>query len=151
MDIHQTDINVGSNPMLLMINHECHIILGGSSRFHYKWNSELKLLEKVHKFGQVLALEGHGVIHIKSQNRLLLFGGFDEISEESLEGIWECDLNDTLIWRKLENIELPTEMESFAWVLSKCENYLVIFGGMNDYGVILRNIFECEFPTHLSL
>ena len=112
VEIIRSNVFVGYKPILLMIKDECHIIGGSHSRIHYKWNSKLKQLEKVFKFSHIYLGEGihlHATVHIKSQNKLLLFGGYHD-EHESLDDIWEFDTNFSCSkdkkWIKLDNIKL---------------------------------------------
>ena len=144
IDIHQIIESIGYDPVLIMINNECHIILGGSSEYHYKWNSKLQKLEIIFEFTQFPdGLYEHGVIHIKSQNRLLLLGGYISGEEHCSDEIWEYGTNNTClnIWKQLHNTELPIEMTDFELVLSKNEDYLILFGGLDKEDQTMKNIF----------
>ena len=136
---------IGKDSQLLMINNECHSILGDDCDSHYKWNSKLQKLDKLFQFKHIMqGLSEHGVVYMKSKNKLLLFGGWDDGTEELTNDIWECDLNNEdngMEWTKLKDIKLPMEMSNFAWILSKDERYLIIFGGENTNLDRLRSIF----------
>ena len=51
--------------------------------------------------------------------------------------IWEYDVNSAEnagncgSWAKLNDVKLPIELTNFSWVMSKNEDYLIIFGGQN--------------------
>ena len=94
MELHKIEERIGCYPILLMINNECHIVLGGRSNYHYKWNKHLENIEKISKieFG-LSGLGEHGVAHIKTQNKLLLFGGHDIRMDVYSDEIWEYDMN----------------------------------------------------------
>ena len=67
--------DIGIYPILLMINEQCHIILGSQSKYHYKWYPESKQLDQVFRFSHLgpeeleSGLYQHGIVHIQSQNR----------------------------------------------------------------------------------
>ena len=42
---------------------------------HFIWNKEMKQFEKFHDFDGYQHFEGHPIIHLKSKNCLLIFGG----------------------------------------------------------------------------
>ena len=145
VEIIESGINTGSWPELSMINGECHVILGGDSTSDYKWNSKLKQFEKVFEFDFPYDANayreysphdgvcGHRIIHIKSQNKSILFGGYDQSNDEYLDDIWECnhnyDKNNYTKWKKLSNIKLPIGMCDFGIILTKNEDYVIMFGG----------------------
>ncbi len=131
---------VGSNPILLMINNECHVILGSNSKCHYKLNLNQKRLDLVYEFAHLSAgLHENGAVHIKSKNMLLLFGGYDYKTDNQFNEIWKFDLSTGNKWVKLQDIKLPKKMSNFAWVLTKNEQYMIIFGGY--CGERMKNIF----------
>ena len=41
---------IGDDPAMLMINDDCHIILGGSNEAHYKWNSKSQKFTRIFEF-----------------------------------------------------------------------------------------------------
>ena len=140
---------LGCNPSLLMINNQCHIILGSRSQFHWKYNSETKKIDKISQFTHLSAgLHKHGIVHIKSKNMLLLFGGYDPDQGHQFDDIWKFDLSQLNKdykenkWIKIDDIKLPLKMSSFAWILSKNENYLVTFSGYSKaHEKRIKNIF----------
>ena len=123
---------IGDDPAMLMINDDCHIILGGGNDAHYKRNSKSRKFTKIFQFPKY-SINRPEIIYIKSQNKLLLFGGFDQI--------WECDINDQYAWTKVKDIKLPMEMCDFAPVMSKHEDYVILFGGENSFESRIKNIF----------
>ena len=144
VEVIETNESVGSEPELLMIGGECHIILGRDSVHHYKWNATTQKLEAIFTFTHLgYGLFQHGISHIKSQHRLLLLGGYDDVTDYSDE-IWEyhVDHNDEdRKWEKLKDVKLPTAMCNFGCILSKNEDYLITFGGEDDNPFELKNIF----------
>ena len=137
MNTHKTK-SIGGDPAILMVNDKCHIIL---PKHHYKWNSTLKEVETEFEFvhPQMGSYQPEA-IHIKSQNKLLLFGYNSD--NTSPDEIWEYNMNDTCpLWQKLDNIKLPLKIDCSALILSKNEDYLIIFGGENDEWVRIKNIF----------
>ncbi len=152
MEIIEGLTDVGSNPILLMINNKCHIILGSNSKCHYVYKPELKELDKIFTFDHLeLGLCEHEVVHIQSKNKLLLFGGYDDMDGSEFDEIWECDVSEPdseCKWTKLKDLTLPIKMSNFSCVLSKNEDYLVIFGA----GDLVQNFFildlnEMKFYT----
>ena len=137
--------HIGISPILLMINDECHIILGSDSKYHYKWNSKLKKLDEVFEFSHVKdGLSYHGIVNITSRNKLLLFGGYDPGLDRCFNALWEYDMNETYKyykWRELNDVKLPMKMYDFGWILSNDEQYLIIFGGEDVDCERLTNIF----------
>ena len=148
MDTHKTK-SIGDYPAFLMVNDECHIILGHESKYHYKWNSTLNQVEVKFEFLQPqTGIYRPAAVHIKSQNKLLLFGydGTDVHSDE----IWEYDMNDSCpSWRKLNNIKLPSKIDCSALVLSKHEDYLIIFGGESEEWLLVKNIFILDLNSKI--
>ena len=100
IEVNDMKQQIGRYPELLMIKDECHIILGFDTKFHYKWNAKLGELEKMFEFNvkDLVQLHrddyephgwfGHGLVHIPSQNRILLFGG-PYYGLGGSDGIWE--------------------------------------------------------------
>ena len=137
---HEITQDIGLDPVVLMIQNECHVILGDESEHHYKWNAKSKALDDIFEFSEENFNEGlsdHGVIYIKSQNKLLLFGGTDE--EECYDDIWEYDMNSK--WSKLDDIKLPLAMSHFTWIMTRNEEYLIIFGGEDIFSERIKNIY----------
>ena len=115
---------------------------------HYKYNSTHKKLDKIFEFTHFsLGLHEHGAVHLKSQNKLLLFGGYDHVARVQFDDIWEYDLSAANIenkWVKYKDIKLPMKMSQFAWVLTKNEDYIIIFAGyclgLGNLGARFKNI-----------
>ena len=74
-----------------------------------------------------------GLVDIKSQQKLLLFGGYDYGTHQALDEIWMFDYKsvDTMLngWTKIENIKLPKGTLNSGYTLSNDEKYVFIFGG----------------------
>ena len=99
----------GNNPVLLMINNECHIFLGNESKYHYKWNSKKKKFEEIFKFYHIdEGLHEHGIVDITSKNKLLLFGGYDIGTDICYDEFWEYDMNESYKsykWTRLNDVK----------------------------------------------
>ena len=166
INVYATDYDVGYYPTLLMLNSKCHIILGRKSIYHYKWNSNLNKMEEVFKFSQfenneaqdtyyfsiqssTPGLDAPGIIHIKSQNKLLLFGGWNPANpNQCSDEIFEYNINNKDVkWAKLDDVKLPLDMNDFTWVLSRNEEYLIIFGGEDIDGDRIENIFILDLSS----
>ena len=157
IDIHETTQFVGEFPVLLMIDNECHMFLGGDSKDHYKWNSALKQLEKIYEFSHLIkGLSEHGIVHIQSENKLLLFGGYDDGTQQCTDQIWAYYIQENKAI-KLNNIKLPAEMSNFGWILSDDERYVIIFGGETanmdtSKNILILDINEwCMYQSQVEL
>ena len=141
---------LGCNPSLLMINGQCHIILGSRSKAHYTYNADLKKFEKIFEFTEFTAgLHENGIIYIKSKSILLLFGGYDPVPDRQFDVFWEFDLS-AYKRTKRDDIKLPVKMSSFGWILSKNEDYLVIFGGFSrEKERRIKNIFILDLKVNV--
>ena len=147
-DIHKKTANtqsitswgeIGSDPRCVILDNQLHIICGYSSNKHYIYDESTKNLEIVHQFKEIqLGLYEHRLCHIKSQNKLLLFGGMEYKSGGSqlMDMIWEYDIAKQK-WTKLD-IKLPEPCRKLGVLLTNDERYLILFGGYTDDGFIKR-------------
>ena len=70
-----------------------------------------------------------GAVYLRKKNTFLVFGGYDVGSaEKRLDGIWRFDINVGKKWEK-SDVTLPYKMDSFGWVLTNDERYVILFGG----------------------
>eukprot|EP01084_Bolivina_argentea_P025189 46849_1 len=122
-------------PSCLLLNDECHIIGGQNSNKHKKWNPKETKVETIHEFKEwKVGNVCHGLIHIKSKKQLLLFGGYDdgitEDSKKDLGDIWTYCIKHNE-WKLLET-KMPIKSNSFGYILTNDERYVIIFGGESE-------------------
>ena len=121
-----------------------HVIGGGSSNRHSVWNlnGNTPKHEIRHIFNEMDDNEGltnAGLCYIASQDILLLFGGYNCTEWESRKDILIYDLK-RYSWERAK-IRLPIAMDSFGYVLSMDERYMIIFGGSDKHNKCMNSIY----------
>eukprot|EP01083_Nonionella_stella_P096440 271111_1 len=124
--------NTGVGSSLIKIQSSLHLIGGSDNTKHYTFDTNNFSTSCMCDF-RASGYWGngnyyHGLIHIKSRQQLLLFGGFElgvrfggnEILLYSLE---------TNQWTKCVDAQLPTPLYAFAYIVTKDGTQLIIFGG----------------------
>ena len=118
--------------MVALVEGQLHIMYGPGDK-HYKWDPKKQELQTlgVIKYD----IEYAKMIHVESQNKLILLGGLGDTDNWPLRSnrITEYSIaNNT--WGLLadkdgETVVLPLGLYGFGCVLTKDERYIVIFGG----------------------
>jgi len=128
--------DVGSDPQCVILDDQLHIIGGYNSNKHYIYNPNTNELEEMYEFQDLgFGVYEHRLCHIKSQNRLLLFGGkkFGELMDK----MWEYQI-DNKLWKKLD-IKLPRPCRKMGTLLTMNERYLIM-------NLFWQNINDICFP-----
>ena len=122
----------------IMINNEYHIIGGHDSREHLKWSQDKKEWITMFVFTDSLAYSG--LVHLKSKNKLISFGG-GENEQDHMYGVREYDITENM-WSYLNDLDFgdDTLASKFGYALSSDEKYIFILGGLDEevheYGVM---------------
>eukprot|EP01083_Nonionella_stella_P123008 370430_1 len=140
--------DLGSGAFLIIVHCVLHLIGGSKSNKHYIWNTNTCTVEQVWEFKSWgVGCTGFSVIHIKSQNKLFLFGGYLFGSGSRKNEIWSHDL-DTKTWTKLQET-IPCAMNSFDIVVTTDERHAILFGGFT--GTSLSDIVVIDLHTMACL
>eukprot|EP01084_Bolivina_argentea_P087919 158729_1 len=126
-------VNVGNLPSSLFYNGNIHILGGKCSKLHLVLSNLLGNSAVISK--QIACFDEwkecntcNGSVYIKSKNCFFVFGGYDTGNNDvRLNGIWKYDITQQ-IWNKMSAV-LPYKMDSFAWVKTNDEKYIIILGG----------------------
>ena len=129
------NINFGFYPRLI-----CHKdkigIIGSYPAQHAIVNQETHLLStifddfdfNINQDAGWKCLEQHGIIYVESQNKYLLFGGFDGDSIH-FDTIFEFNVNCTeQKWNKLD-VKMPAAVAAFGIVITCDNRFTIILGG----------------------
>ena len=103
------------------------------------------MIEK-HRFQDITAgIVGHRVIHRKSDNTLLVFGGYDNgIPFGRLHIIRKYYIDDDK-WFKLRH-KTPVKMDTFGCIMALDERYAVFMNGMKNFGNS-EEIYICDLES----
>ena len=87
------------------------------------------------------------MVHLKSQNKLLLFGGIgiDYYNEYEQDTIYSYSISNKK-WNTLST-QLPIPLCYFGYVLTKDEKKIIIFGGFSIYWENMNAIYICDIDT----
>ncbi len=133
-------ITTGLLPSSIMVNNQYHIIGGTQNTSHYTYNATLNSFESIHTFNDWAKGNcNNGLIHIQSKDILLLFGGYDPGQSGRFNKMWSYDLKGKQ-WNSF-GATLPYEMQSFGYILTKNERYVIIFGGIAEDSSDLSGIY----------
>eukprot|EP01083_Nonionella_stella_P110657 323996_1 len=136
--------NIGYRANVIMVNDVCHIIGGSKSNKHYIWNHETCNFEEMFEFSSWSGgCTGFKVIHVKSQNKLFLLGGYMTNAGKRSDQIWSHALG-TKTWHKLEQT-IPFAMNNFGIVITTDELYAITFGGFT--GETVQSIIVLDLNT----
>ena len=107
-----------------------HVFGGAKSNLHYEWSNLSHTLQTKHKFPWKMGNVLHGLVDLKSKQKLLLFGGYDYAITQTikdLDDIW-CYDKKIKKW-SLMDVKLPIKINSFGYILTPDERFVIIFGG----------------------
>eukprot|EP01083_Nonionella_stella_P007314 21146_1 len=111
----------------IFVHDTLHIIGGSKTNKHYTFNEKYQRFEQIHRFTQYReSFSKHALVHIKSQNRLLLFGG-EQNNSVALGAIYSFCLC-TSKWTEIET-KLPFPTCNVSAVVSSDESHVVLFAG----------------------
>ena len=101
------------------------------------------MFEMVHIFGTKDSdrIERFKIIHVPSKKMILFIGGFNGHQNRFLDTIQSYSTI-TNKWTTL-NIKLPQEMHAFSHAITKNDQYILLFGGMN-YGYDTDDMFVID-------
>eukprot|EP01084_Bolivina_argentea_P263478 445964_1 len=134
-------ITFGSEAAAVLVNNTFHIIGGDRNCKHYMWNENKSQFDLIHSFSEYS--EGYScqeIVHLQSQNALLLMGGYDGTMGFALRDIWKF----SLINNKWETAKFTLKQTSyrFACAVSPNERYIALLG---DY--YSQNIYILDTKT----
>eukprot|EP01083_Nonionella_stella_P102579 291901_1 len=160
-DVPQMSRARGKYPTLFILHNHCHLI-GGScdnsyahdrdangNNYHLEigwsgddsYHSYVSYVYKIFEFTEwQKGSTHHGIIHLKSRNEVMLFGGYDCTNAMGYDTIWIFDTK-RYEWQQLYDVKLPQKMHSFGYILSENERYCILFGGKNRDIDNLSNIY----------
>ena len=122
----------GRYPAMLMINDQINVIGGYDETKHDIWKfdkNEAWPIKEIFNFTEFSdGLQGHRLIHIKSNGIVLLFGG--ENYHNIYDSLYQYSVSHK-VWNKL-NISMPKPLSHFGIVSTRCERYVIILGGIVD-------------------
>merc|ERR1712176_698745 len=72
----------------------------------------------------------HKVIYLKAKESILLLAGTDCCQEECYDTIYEFSVQNSK-WHKWD-VEMPKDVESFGAVVTRNDEYIIIFGGIRS-------------------
>ena len=111
----------------IIINDELHLIGGKRNNKHLIWRDKQKIFEELHVFEDLsLGFKSHKLIHMKSRQILLLFGG--ESTSKPLDVIYRFDIKKNE-WN-LMKIKMPQKLSEFGLISTNDEKYVILFGGV---------------------
>eukprot|EP01084_Bolivina_argentea_P289212 496576_1 len=121
----------GNFGRMIYVNDILHLICMNDNK-HYILEHKTNIFKEIHtditSFG---SLQRHGVIYLKSQKRVLLFGGADGcFADMNVNIIYQFSIIDKK-WIKLD-IEMPIKVSLFGIVATQNEKYIIILGGKRD-------------------
>ena len=119
----------GSYSSSLIIDDKFHVFGGWNHSKHAIWNESTQSMDIQHELpGFNAGYGGHFVVHLKTQNRILLLGGIDTAALTPVDYIFEYDLSTNNGWKKLDAV-LPIVLQQFGVIVSNDDKFLIIFGG----------------------
>ena len=128
-------VDIGQRPVTAFVNGKLHIISGGQKNWkHFVWDEGNKTFKLLHAVKETSAgLQNAAMVHVKSQNKLILLGGYDWAVKSAIDTIRVYSIADNE-WKVLLNkngnaVKLPLTLAGFGCVLSRDEKYIVVFGG----------------------
>eukprot|EP01084_Bolivina_argentea_P292240 502354_1 len=128
------DTDVGITPVSVYINNNFHIIGGFFNTKHIVFDPTTEQYETVHTFNELeTGNSGPGLVYVSSRNELILFGGFDDKSNNDgwLDSIWIYSFNNN-IW-KMSDVKLPLPKCDFPYLLTNNEKYIIIIDKFDIY------------------
>eukprot|EP01084_Bolivina_argentea_P015522 29064_1 len=147
MAVHKQNkkINIGGSTKSAIINGKYHVIRGNMNDKHLVWNAKDSTFDVVYKWAKEESkTAGHALVHIKSKNALLLFGGIqNKIQNDSM---WYYSI-DKAKWTKLQQT-LPYKCSKFAYVLSNDEKYVILLAA-NKNNIDIVNLNTMTFQRSL--
>ena len=137
---HETNYAFGDCPGVVNKDGIFHIVGGRNNSKHvrYRDNTDPMKMEEIFDGFDQKTFCNMGLIYIETQNCILLLGGYEPKSYDAfINTIWKYYI-DQDEWIKMEDVRLNGNVGlcAFGYVLSNCERYLIIFGGM---GLRLRD------------
>lgn len=136
MKIHESSIRIGKDVKVISIDNEFHMIGGGESNKHLKWNNKMLECEILHDLKKDINWDkiGHHQL-IRIHDKILSFGGFSWELFRSLDKVYEYGI----ISRKwiVTGVKLPSKLHDFGCVKVFNGQYVILFGGakgLHNYG-----------------
>ena len=148
--LYKNQFPTGQYGIILCINNEYHIIGGSSSNQHLKWLDNEQDFQIMHTFKEWdNGILGHGVIYLPSKNKILVFNGYIlGDNKRNIDDIYEYLIDDNE-WIKLQDIKIPKRLYSMGHVVTKDENFVIIFGGAapdtTQQTIWIWNLSEMKF------
>ena len=154
--------NFGITPVSVYIDdkygRKYHIIGGFRNKYHSVFDVDTKTCVHIHQFKELeVGNSGPGLVHVKSRDELLLFGGFDDKRGKDgwLDDIWRYSLNDN-VWELLQ-VKLPIHACDFPYLLTNDDQYLIVYLNEKFYYwrldgdelVFKESVVEIPFSGHI--
>eukprot|EP01084_Bolivina_argentea_P164799 286463_1 len=137
---------IGSDPKLLLVSNNLHIIGGSHNTYHLCYNLNSNELKPIYPFPYSNGLSGHGLIYCKLNNTIITFGGayYDYIScsYQFCNDYWIFSINNNkyqCIYKKT----LPQTINGFGYILY-CNRIIVTFGGSIQRNKFIDNIYYTD-------
>eukprot|EP01083_Nonionella_stella_P199944 732796_1 len=135
-------VDAGMYAPSCIIKGQFHLMAGHKNTKHFVLNEEQHAFEEMYEFSEWnIGNVDPGLVNITSQQKLMLFGGYDFGKQETLDAIWIFDYatSDTMKqgWTKIENVRLPKGTLNSGYTMSVDQTNVFIFGG--------SKVLESEF------
>ena len=119
-------IDTGIYPKSVVINGILHIIGGHDSHEHITFDPKNEKFVEIHAFPHlVTGISGPGLIHVRSKNILLSFGGYDAEQDETLLDIIRLYSITDNKWNDL-SLKMPILGSHFPIFMTPNERYIVM-------------------------
>ena len=128
-----SDEHIGINPRCVYTpKHGAHLLGGSRNNRHIIYNHSKKQRSVIWTFKGIRGTSAPGIIYLKSKesySKLIYFGGYQYGTARETDDMWQYVLSNELSMWKLMKCKLPRPMNSFGYVVTKDERYLIVFGG----------------------
>ena len=140
--INTTQAKIELHPSALCIDGKIHVFGGKSCNSHFILDSNTNEFNKIADIDEKRdGITCGGSVYVKSKNCVLCFGGYDlGTNKTRLNGVYQYKLS-TQKWQTMD-VVLPYKMDSFGWILTNDERYIILFGGgIDDHNTWNDDIF----------
>ena len=123
---------------LLLINDDIHII-GGSTNTHLILQQNQTKPQILSRYGDGVKIESPRSIYSSKTDIIYTFGGYILDKYESSNNIHSFHISTNT--HKLIELKMPDRLDSFGCIMTKDEKYVITFGGCDDYGNKVADIY----------
>ena len=121
----------GGGAASVVVDGEYHVIGGKANPSHLIWNSKNQTFRLECERPGLDGFIGHGLLHIKCHNELLLFGGCEIENKTKFESdvIWNFPLSDSERTWNEGAVYLPYGAANMGYVLTNDDKYVILLKG----------------------